>query len=553
MAYQFVHIQTYCPKLTKVTGTEDQYNSTEQVFGEAERDPRYSGHVGDERSILEFDRFGAISIAELRQLHDERRAAIRETVQQKDGGHYVRSLKSDFPTVYTEIHSHPTTVEEYNDAPVEDRARVDSWIAAAVTDFRKRMPPSVKYSVVMHFDEEHIHFHILAINLDDPKLSANKLHVGKVAAEEWRQEHGNAETLEGLPRPQALDRPNKPKQPKPSKNRVTQGKRAAEHAAAIAAWEKECARIEAANEAAMADWKVENNTFLRAARKDRKAKVDDVAVYEAAMVAFQDRYHEAVGKPCGLLRVGPRAERLPTKQYADRKKQARVLAEQAAMLTCTAQELQAQKAVLDNRERTLTWRAEEIEEEGEALAVAEKALACREAAVAERQVATQAYEAALAGREDSIKKQEYGLGQRLEAHADREAVQDREMTAIEMERNDLERERDTFNQDIIHRTAELDARARAVAAAESEVSNAVAVIGDLVGQMEKGEIIAHGGEIRLSRIPDLLRHMLGVAPASRTPVQMLVTRFVDLLRRAVTAIGGGPEVKPAVPDDRPGM
>ncbi|MCD1636955.1 hypothetical protein K7H91_24715 [Martelella mediterranea] len=48
--------------------------------------------------------------------------------------------------------------------------------------------------------------------------------------------------------------------------------------------------------------------------------------YDDAMRALQDHYHDAVGKPCGLLRDGPRKERLSTVEHATRKRQAAKLA-----------------------------------------------------------------------------------------------------------------------------------------------------------------------------------------------------------------------------------
>ena len=102
----------------------------------------------------------------------------------------------------------------------------------------------------------------------------------------------------------------------------------------------------------MAEWEVENAVHLQAGRKARRAKVEDVDAYQSAMVAFQDRYFEAVGKPCGLLRNGPGMERLSTKQYAARKTRAREMADQAAAQRAVA-ERNAQEAKLlqDGMER----------------------------------------------------------------------------------------------------------------------------------------------------------------------------------------------------------
>jgi hypothetical protein len=182
----------------------------------------------------------------------------------------------------------------------------------------------------VHLAEAQVHFHILGVNLADPKMSANNLHAGKIAAEKWRQENGSSTTLEALPRPLLASRPNKPRKPRPSKNRTTQAKRDAAHAVAVSAWEADCAEVEIANATAVAEWEVENAVHLQAGRKARKAKVEEVDAYQSAMVAFQDRYFEAVGKPCGLLRNGPGTERLSTKQYAARKTRAREMADQDA-------------------------------------------------------------------------------------------------------------------------------------------------------------------------------------------------------------------------------
>ena len=352
MAYQFVHIQTYCPKLMQVSGTKDQFNSTEQVFGEAARDPHYSKHVEGPQRPIAVKNFGAVSVAELRRLHDERRAEIREIVRGSGGKRYQRRLKSDFPTLYTEIHSHPMTAEEYKTASPEAQAQVGAWANTALKDFVSRMPEGVRFAAVVHLDEAHVHFHILAVNMADPKMSANKLHVGKIAAEKWRQENGSSTTLEALPRPKLTTRPNKPRKPKPSKNRATQAKRDAAHAVAVSAWEADCAEVEIANATAVAEWEVENAVHLQAGRKARRAKVEDVDAYQSAMVAFQDRYFEAVGKPCGLLRNGPGMERLSTKQYAARKTRAREMADQAAAQRAVAERnAQEAKRLQDGMER----------------------------------------------------------------------------------------------------------------------------------------------------------------------------------------------------------
>lgn len=403
MAYQFVRIETYCPKLTLVPGTVDQYNSTEQVFAEVDRDPRYSVHVPDPAPPIPLLHFGEISVAELRKLHDEHRAAIRETVSLPDGRTYVRGLKSDFPTLYTEIHSHPMTAKDYRNASPEEKERVEDWARIALQDFAARIPKGVKFASVLHLDEGHVHFHILAVNMDDPKMSANKLHVGKVAAEEWRQEHGRSKTLTGLLKPEPEGHPKKPKKPKPSKNRVTQKKRDAEYAAAVEAWEEACARIDAGNADALSQWKKDNNTHLRALRKARKKKVDDVDAYEAALVAFQDRYYEAVGRRCGLLRNGPGTERLSTTQYAARKAQAKRAA-------ANIDHLREWEDALRTRGQKQDVVKVEVDAAMAALRQGESELAARLAGVAQREAAVLAREQSVATREQDLLKKADVLG-----------------------------------------------------------------------------------------------------------------------------------------------
>lgn len=140
----------------------------------------------------------------------------------KDGKTYERRLKSDADTIYTEIHSHPMTVKEFhNDADGIKGREMREWVQRALKDFKRRMPEGIDYTAVMHIDEANIHFHIIAINTPDPKLDANKLHAGKAAAAKVRASAEATTPTAPLPKPVLEPVPNKPKQPKPSKNRAT--------------------------------------------------------------------------------------------------------------------------------------------------------------------------------------------------------------------------------------------------------------------------------------------------------------------------------------------
>lgn len=180
MAYQYVHVHTYSEKLTKVQGTKDQYNNINQVFEEADRNPNYSEHVKDPLPPIPLMEQGAMTVKDLRKLHDEHRAKIEETVTLPNGQTYGRNLKSDFPTLYTEVHSNPMRAEDYRNATQKERVAVHKWAQIALADFVSRMPKSIKFAAVVHLDEGNVHIHILAVNIGDPKLSANKLHVGKM-------------------------------------------------------------------------------------------------------------------------------------------------------------------------------------------------------------------------------------------------------------------------------------------------------------------------------------------------------------------------------------
>ena len=520
MAYQFVRLETYCPKPMPVPHSDDQFNSTEQVFLEAERDARYAQHVPDPESPIPLFGFGSIPVAKLRALHDTRRAAIRETVTKPDGTSYRRGLKSDFPTLYTEIHSHPMTAAEYKASLREEKARVQQWAKLALSDFAKRMPEGVAFSAVLHLDEGHVHFHILAVNMTDPKLSANKLHAGKIAAEEWRRANGRAETMAGLPRPEPVARPNKPKKPKPSKTPTTQRKRDAAHVAAVAEWEAECRQVEAENAAALEAWKAHNNAHLRKLRKDRKGKTGDVEAYETALVAFQDRYYESVGKRCGLLRNGPGGERLSTKQYHARKEYARAVADQEAAMRATAARQGSDHAQILADSRS-------IADERKALSHQEGELDATAQHIAEREFAVSQKEAALGAAEDFLKEKKSAQAEVEQALAQRQEKIEQKEAAIET-------------------------RERAVKIREAEIDEAVDTISDLVDQFETGDVLINEGVATFRRIPRFLQWITKTPLEERSPAQNFVTRFVGLIQRAAVAMGGGREFPSDEPEARPG-
>lgn len=494
MAYQFVHIQTYSLKPTMVQGTKDHYNDLNQVFGEALRAERYSQYIAEPRPPQVLTGFGLIAPAELRRLHDTHRAEIRETVRKKGGGSYERGLKTDAPTLYTEIHSHPMTSAEYLRGSDEVIAQIKTWADRLLRDFRARMPEGLAASAVMHLDEEHVHIHILAVDLADPKLSANKLHVGKRAAAAWRAAHGPAATLTSLPRPEPLSRPLKPKRPKPSKNRVTQARRAALYAEQIAAWQERCAEIERQNSEALATWSFENDRHLHKVRKNKAEKNSEKAAYEAAMTSFQDDYYEAVGKPCGLLRHGPRNERLSTVQYEERKAHARHIARVEA----------AQRELdLSNKEK-----------------------------------------------EERLKKEEKALGQRIVALNE-------SMDWVETETKKLVRRKQKVvaqENEAAEREHAAERREQVATRKLEETEAGVETMREMLEMVEDGRFMEMNEPVQFAhRAPKFFQQIAATKPDKRSPVQKMVIRFADLLQRVVTAIGGGPETAPPETERGPGL
>ncbi|AML51813.1 hypothetical protein RC74_11535 [Falsihalocynthiibacter arcticus] len=127
----------------------------------------------------------------------------------------------------------------------------------------------------------------------------------------------------------------------------------------------------------MSEWEVVNKAHLKEARKARGGPSIQKA-YTTAMKKMQDDYYEAVGKPFGLLRVGPRLARKSTKEYAAEKRQAKRMAEDAVRLeeqrkeqTAREAELEAQACELASVEAALSER--EVSHEVE-VAAAAKAL-----------------------------------------------------------------------------------------------------------------------------------------------------------------------------------
>lgn len=495
MAYQFFHIETYSEAPKKVRGTTDHYNTAEQVEEEARRTPAYSEHVATPMPYIHVG--GTLKIDDFIAHRRKRVAEIREEVTAKNGTSYTRSLRKDAATLYTEIHSHPIKSADFIAAPDDHLAEVERWKQHLLRDFWKRMPKGVQFTAVLHADEAHLHIHILAFNAGDPKLDANKLHAGKRRAAEYRK-FNDSDAIASLPRPNLLERPKKPKKLRPSKNRVTQKKNDAQHAEEVAVWEAECALIDAENARRLEDWEEKNAAHLKAAR-DARGTNGATKAYNAAMRKVQDDYYEAVGKPCGLLRHGPRQARKSTKQYSAEQRQAKLMAEDMERLERQRQE-QAASAT--------------------ALAAREAGVVVAETALAERQAA---HEAEVAARMKALDDQR-----------------------VAPARADAEMQKSLAAQAKAQSEKENELRSR-----EAELTGAMDTMGQVLDAIENGEAEVVDGGLHMPRWPNFVRRVLAPAEEDKpsTPVMKLVRRFLQLVVRGREAMQGAEG--PAVQDDGP--
>lgn len=370
MAYQFIHIETYSEAPKPVKDVPGHFNSAAQVLGEARRVPKYSAHVAEPRKVHQIG--GSCSVAQLEAKRTALLKDAKETLPSKNGTPYQRKLRRDAATLYTEIHSHPMTTRELRSDRKKHGQEIKKWAQHALDDFQARMPKDIDWVAVMHLDESHVHFHILAINTNDPKLDANKLHAGKAAAAKKREELKEPSAVPALPKPELKKRPKKPKQPRPSKNRETKRKNKIKREAQLAAWDAACAEDAAHNRRLLDEWKTQNKKHLARARKIR-GPIPEKQAYSDAMTGLQNHYYEKVGKPCGLLRKGPRSERLSTVQHHRRIQTAKKISEDLEKAENTKLELtskkrqaeehagQALKIIAKNRKMTNQLAAEKAE------------------------------------------------------------------------------------------------------------------------------------------------------------------------------------------------
>lgn len=362
MTYQFLHIETYSRKPTRAGSNNNHFNSTEQVFGEAMRDPKYIMHIDNPcpPHVLMYP--GAIHPSELKAIHDAQVSTIEVDVVSALGRAYVRRLKTDAKTLYTEIHSHPAKPSDLK-ATVGLEKELGNWLNLVIKDFKQRMPSDIAFSVVVHMDESHVHCHILAINISDPKLDANKLHAGKAAAAKYRQEHSQNQSTSSAPPPPLKPSVPKPRKPRQSRNPQTQSKNEQLYARKIAEWHKARQANKRFNELSMTEWRQSSREQVKPQSKERPVDYGDKQAYTQALIDLQDHYYEAVGKYCGLLRTGPKVLRLTTKEANARKADAERLASSLLDLESRSKSIDKKEQRIAVAEANLTRREYELDQQ----------------------------------------------------------------------------------------------------------------------------------------------------------------------------------------------
>jgi hypothetical protein len=264
--YQFAHMETYSAKGKTTAGPEDQLNknkngqtawNAQQIIDELERLEHAAQHIIPGRPGPEIVPGDVSNFGDLRQAQIKA-ASVQTTFPytKADGtlAQRKRKIRSDSASIYASVVSLPIRTEDVlaDEVLAESSKKV---LHRAIAHERKRIEGSGGRFMmgVIHWDEEHLHVHIIA--LDPTRGAVKHLHPGHVAKD------AVAEKAKGR----------------------------------------------------------------KIAKKDVN-KLGNIA-YCNAMRGWQDDFYEAVFKDAGLMRYGPRRERLSTAEYKRAKDAARFRAE----------------------------------------------------------------------------------------------------------------------------------------------------------------------------------------------------------------------------------
>lgn len=192
--YQFARMESYSvqgapgkkfrePKFRK---SGERAWTAQEVLDEAERKPWASFHVnpgGKPPQILP----GTVSsFAAARAAHEE--ASMLKEVYVRKGKKAKRKLRSDARTLYSSVVSLPTlTMDALADPELQEECV--ALLAAAMEHERKTVEKAggVLLMGVIHWDEDHVHAHYLAI---EPQLGrVDTLHPGRAAKIVFNESH----------------------------------------------------------------------------------------------------------------------------------------------------------------------------------------------------------------------------------------------------------------------------------------------------------------------------------------------------------------------------
>ena len=167
---QFIHVETYGRR----SGARSRNRTnTAGVFKEGRRDREACPHVAapEPPKII-----AGLSADDAERCHDAAAAEARTVT----ANGWVRSIRCDQHTLYTEIASHPFTWQETEDPEKADM--VARWRDDTVAWWQTRFGDDL-LSVIEHTDEKHPHLHLWVLPQSDPELRAKRLHRGHVAKE----------------------------------------------------------------------------------------------------------------------------------------------------------------------------------------------------------------------------------------------------------------------------------------------------------------------------------------------------------------------------------
>lgn len=192
--FQFAHMESYSVQgapgrqsaETSFRKNGERAWTAKEVLDEAERKPWAAFHVDPEGPPPQILAGTVSTFAAARAAH-EAASTVKETYLRK-GKKAKRKLRSDARTLYSSVVSLPTLTKDALANP-ELRAECVALLKAAMEQERKTLEKAggVLLMGVIHWDEDHVHAHFLAV---DPKHGrVDALHPGRMAKIAFNEAH----------------------------------------------------------------------------------------------------------------------------------------------------------------------------------------------------------------------------------------------------------------------------------------------------------------------------------------------------------------------------